>query len=73
MAHLQLPSRAQNNLLLRSFSETAYNVAEVVKFLSIIVSAFALLIFLAGYLGAKLISLECIALVQISGLLLVVL
>ena len=65
-----LPSNTQNNESLELFSDSTYVLAKAVKYLSIAVSALSLLLFVAGYFGAKLIAIECIAVVQLSAMLL---
>lgn len=42
----------------------------MVRFVSMGVAAITLLLFVAGYFGGKLIALECIAVIQLSALLL---
>ena len=44
-------------------------MAKIIKYLSFAVAALSLLLFIAGYFGAKLIALECLAVVQLTALL----
>lgn len=57
--------------MLRAFDDTTYSLTQVSKYLSFGVSGIALLLFLVGYFGAKLVALESIAVVQLSALLMV--
>ncbi len=64
-----LPEAALNNLSLDFFSADTYIIARVLKYLCFAVTALSLLLFFAGYFGAKLVALECLALVQLTALL----
>ena len=66
-----LPESINNNLALFYFEDSAYSLASAIQYLSLAVSAFSLLLFGAGYFGSKLQSLEAVAVVQVSALLLV--
>lgn len=59
---------AENNLSLKNYSQSVYMLAAAVKYSSLIMSAVALLLLLAGYFGGKLIALEHLAVLQIVGL-----
>ena len=67
---LALPERTQNNMQLQFYSDIAYSIAKAVHWLSIVVGVVSLLLFAAGYFGAKLPALEGIAVVQLAALLL---
>ena len=60
-----------NNLGFFYFEESVYNFNTIVNYLSVFISAFSLLLFGAGYFGSKLQSIEAVAVVQVSALLLV--
>ncbi len=49
-----LPLFTQNNLALFALSETDYLIAKLGKYLSLVVAVLSILLFLFGYLGAKL-------------------
>lgn len=51
---LQLPERTANNLALHSYSSTVYSLSAAVPYVSMAVAALSLLLFAAGYFGAKL-------------------
>jgi hypothetical protein len=70
---LTFPESTSNNLALYVFSDTAYSIATIVKYISYLVVGASVLFFLTGYFGGKLQSLEGIAVVQLAALLLVTL
>lgn len=45
-------------------------MAKAVKYLAYAITALVYLLFFLGYFGAKLIAIECIAVIQLSGMLL---
>lgn len=51
------------------FSEVTYKLSQGVNYVSYVLAAAALLLFLLGYLGAKLVALESIAIFQLVALL----
>jgi hypothetical protein len=65
-----LPQSTQNNESLQFYPDLTYSFAQAINDLSIFVAALSLLLFFGGYLGGKLIAIECLAVVQLSGLLL---
>ena len=67
---LLLPQNTENNQALLYYEEDHYNVAKVVKYLGFAISALSYLLFFVGYFGAKLVAIECLAVVQLSGMLL---
>lgn len=67
---LSLPLRTSNNQALIFYSDNVYSMAKIVKWLSMAVAALSLLLFFAGYFGAKLPGLEGAAVVQLAALLL---
>ncbi len=54
---LYLPENIENNLSIQYFSEFTYSLAKAVKYISFILAGIALLLFVVGNLGAKLIAL----------------
>jgi hypothetical protein len=68
-----LPKYTQNNLSLYAFSEKHYIVALAAKYISFSIAALSLILFVAGYFGAKLTAIECLGVVQVSALLLLTL
>ena len=59
-------ARAANNQALIYYED--YGVSNIAQYLAIAVAILSLLLFLAGFLGGRLISLECLALVQLTFL-----
>lgn len=57
----------ENNLSLKSYSQSIYTLSAAIKYFCII-SVISLLLMLAGYFGGKLIVLEHLAVLQIVGL-----
>lgn len=65
-----MPERTQNNRILYYFPTVTYALAQTAQYLSMAVAVLSVLLFAAGYFGAKLQALEAVAVVQISALLL---
>jgi hypothetical protein len=67
---LLLPQNTQNNQALVFYEENHYAVAKVIKYLAFAITALVFLLFFVGYFGAKLVAIECLAVIQLSGMLL---
>ena len=67
---LLLPQNTQNNQALIFYEESHYAVAKAIKYLAYAITALVCLLFFVGYFGAKLVALECLAVIQLSGMLL---
>jgi hypothetical protein len=61
-------TKATNNAALIYYD--SYGMADVVKYLSIFIGVAALLMFAAGFFGGRLIGLECMAVIQLSYMML---
>ena len=61
-------AKASNNAALVFYEDSEYGMAKIVIYLAIMLAVAALLLFLAGLFGGRLIGLECLALVQLSFL-----
>jgi hypothetical protein len=62
---------ADNNLSLEYFSDSNYTSATILKLIATIIGICALVMFIIGYFGAKLVALEFAAIVQITFLALI--
>ena len=68
---LSLPSYTTNNEALYYYSGYYYTIGKIVKYLSLVIAVVSIILLILGYFGCKLLSIECIAVVQLAGLLLV--
>ena len=68
---LSLPGSTSNNQALFLYSDSTYTLAKAVEYLSFGIAAASLLLFVVGYFGSKLQSLEANAVVQLAALLIV--
>jgi hypothetical protein len=67
---LTFPESTRNNQALYVYPDSTYNLAKVIDYLSPVVAGASLLLFIFGYFGCKLQSLEGVAVVQLAALLL---
>jgi hypothetical protein len=70
---ISFPQQTSNNQALYLYDDSTYFIAAMVKYVSYIVAATSVLMFAVGYFGCKLQSIEGIAVVQVSALLLMTL
>ena len=61
-------AKASNNAALVFYEDSEYGMAKIAQYLAIGLGVAALLLFVAGLFGGRLIGLECLALVQLSFL-----